>query len=182
MKTLSLGFIVEGDTDKIIVETLAQRLLSHPPIDFQFYTVRLGSKAALSSAYTTVWLFLEKGYEHIVLLFDADTTNKDEVFYQKSRVEKTLLENHIELSKVVVCPVIPEIEAWLLAHYFEFPEEHLNSRTKLKQITQQNVLSPQVLRAIAEQVDLELLEQRSSSFAEFAHALRTIAEKDLQFA
>lgn len=70
---MKLGFIVEDDTDKIIVETLARRFLS---AGVQFHIVRSGG---FHSAYITVFKFLEKSYNHIMILFDTDSADQHSI-------------------------------------------------------------------------------------------------------
>src|SRR5688572_8933187 len=84
---MKIGFIVEGDTDKAIVETLARRIL---PRGTRLHTVRLGSKIALPTAYTSVIEFLRKDYDHVWIIFDADTTEESLISAERAEVEASL--------------------------------------------------------------------------------------------
>src|SRR5208283_4726955 len=104
---MKLGLIVEGDWDKVIAESLAKRVL---PPSVHVQTVRLGGKAALTTAYTTVFTFLSRGYEHAVLLFDADSSIAEVVAERRRRVEASLVEHHVS-DRATAIPVVPVIEA-----------------------------------------------------------------------
>jgi hypothetical protein len=106
---MKLGFLVEGDTDRLVVEAIARRIL---PRGISFHTVRVGGKAALMSAYTSAIVLLSKGYDHVILIFDADTQDPESVVKQQVAIETTLVDHHLQ-EKVTVVAAIPTVTAWL---------------------------------------------------------------------
>ncbi|HFD40459.1 MAG TPA: hypothetical protein ENJ31_11510 [Anaerolineae bacterium] len=169
-----LGFIVEGDTDRIIVESFAQRLL---PEGWRFHTVRLGGKAALPWAYTTVLMFLEEGYEHVIIVFDTDSLDEMEIARQKWEVVSTL-EAHQVAHQTTVCPAVPVIEAWLLDDTYDgWPESLMQPQAALARQLGVSQLSPPVIRRQAMTLNIERAARRNSSLQCFITAIRNITQR-----
>ncbi|MDM8549973.1 hypothetical protein QUF72_07855 [Desulfobacterales bacterium HSG2] len=167
MKNFKLGFIVEGDTDKVIIETLARRLL---PSDTQFHTVRTGSKSELfHSAHITVFKFLDKAYNHVIALFDTDSTDQDSIGERVLNCEEQFRRYDL-LKQVTVCPVIPEIEVWLLANYFE-PFEIYRPKVMLAETIQEKQLD---IEKLVQTADINLMKKRNASFASFVEMLQNL--------
>jgi hypothetical protein len=165
-----IGFILEGDSDRIIVETLARRILSQ---NVGFDTVRLGGIAALPSAYTTVLLFLDNDYHHVVLVIDADSRDESEYAWRKQSVEESLQRYHV-LEEVTICTAVPSIEAWLLAEYEPNPEQVANPKIALATHLGLTELSHNVIATLAQQLNIEKAKKRSKSFNNFVSKLRAV--------
>lgn len=164
---MRFGFIVEGDTDKAIAETLIRRML---PSSIQLHTVRLGGKIALPSAYTTVALFLDRGHEHVFILFDTDSTIASVIARQRREVEAPLREHHL-LDRAAVCPVVPTIEAWLLAGMADQPDSVPDPKAELTRTLRIRPSDVGALARLATTIDLDLARRRNASFAEFTDAV-----------
>lgn len=164
---MKIGFIVEGDTDKTVVEAIARKLL---PSTMTFHTVRLGGKAALPTAFTSVIVILSKGYDHVVLLFDADTTQEELVERQKQEVEASLA-RHGVASHCTVCPVVRSIADWL-----EQGDPAGGKVTVARPLSlAERADREAAIQRASEALDLDLLRQRNPSFARFADVLASLA-------
>ena len=169
MKTKKLGFIVESTKDKMIVETLARRIL---PEAVQFYTVRLGHRSGfVTSAYITAFKFLTKLYAHVLVIFDTDSTDELEIENKYNHYEATFVKYGLTRD-VSLCPAVPQIEAWLLGHYIEHPELEADAKAKLADIMQADGVTD--LSQLAETADLDVMKKRSASFAQFVQTLQTV--------
>jgi hypothetical protein len=164
-----IGFIVEGDLDRSIVEALVLRLLAGKPFEPQF--VRVGGKAAFSSAYVTALKLLDSGrYEHVIVLFDADTVEPAEIEWQRERIEVTLRQHQLGPEDVSVCVAVPAIEAWLLTRYLDLekPESLPNVKEELGRRLGGMCITPSRAARLAEELDLDLARRRATSFRQFA--------------
>ncbi|MBI1929050.1 hypothetical protein HYR99_32990 [Candidatus Poribacteria bacterium] len=171
MKNVKLGFIVESHTDEIIVETLARCLL---PSTAHFYTVPLGDKGGFYSAYTTVFKFLGKAYDHVIVLFDTDSTDPVEIEERQRRYEAQFKKYGLD-KDVTLCPAVPQIEAWLLANYVEHPEQHAHPGEKLAEALQVKKLTEDCIKQLAQTADIDVMKNRNPSFAAFVKTLQTVA-------
>jgi hypothetical protein len=170
-----IGFIVEGDVDKAVVETLARRLLGEA---FRAYAVRLGGAIAVRWAYSTVLMLLEeKHYQHVVLVLDADSSIKAELDRKRREIQVMLDQHDLGSEVVSVCLAVPEIEAWLLAAYVDRPEESVDPRGDLATLLQVRRLLPEKAAEIARELDIKKARSRSPSFDEFARLLEALAER-----
>jgi hypothetical protein len=163
-----LGFIVEGDADRAVVEALAGRLLHGR---WHFYTVRIGGKAALPSAHWTAALFFEKGYERVVLVFDVDSNDPADYAAQKQEVEESLRSHHVG-DGTSVCPALPSVWTWLLAGHVENPESIGCPKDELARALGTTDLRVDDLQALAEGLDLAA--RRSPSLKHFVEVLAEI--------
>ena len=169
MKTkYKVGFIVEGDRDKLIVETLSHRIL---PAEFDFHSVRIGGKAGLYTAYTTVLLFLDRDYQHTIIVFDKNESED----WLVPLVEETL-ERYGLVDEATICPAVPAIEAWLLAEYEENPEQVANPKLALAAHLQLPELTLEVIANLAKKLDIAKARQRSESFDHFVCALHQVEQ------
>ena len=167
-----LGFVVEGDRDRAILEALTRRLL---PTGFQTHFVRLGGKAALPWAYTTVLDFLQKGYSHVFIVFDADTSDPAQVSRQREE-SLSILRRHGLAEHVSLCIAVPEIEAWLLAGLRQRPEQAASPKRIIAERLGLAGSSLVSLQRTAHELDLETAAARSPSLREFVRALEAIRE------
>lgn len=171
MDAMKLGFIVEGTADKQIVEALARRLL---PVGVKFHTVRLGGIVAIPTAYTTVLLMRSKGYDHVTLVFDADSSIPASVATKKRYVEAPLAEHHVS-DVTTVCPAVPQIEGWILAGLADEQYPVLDPKSSIQRLSQGQPPGAEAIGGLLERMDLDLAAQREPSFAEFASHLRSLA-------
>src|SRR5882724_6098700 len=85
-RVTKIGFIVVEDLAKHVVEPLARRVFGP---GFLAYAVTFGAKGMLPGAYATaLFLLREKSYAHVVLVFDADSTDPDDVETEQRQAEK----------------------------------------------------------------------------------------------
>ena len=186
-KCTKIGFIVRGETDAVIIETLAQKILSerYPEATVYFATVSLYSPLHERNMLPTIDLFGRKGYKHIIVVFDAEPMNLHETQAFKHYFEFRLTTKGLA-SYVSLVPVIPVIEMWLFAapHAIksvtgvEIHPSDLDTFLSLKKVFQRlllkNGVNPNdetVLRSIANQLNLEEVRKKVSSFCEFEQAL-----------
>jgi|SRR5579864_2676566 len=170
MKNDKVAFLVKGDADKEIIEPLVCRLL---PANFKIRFVRMGGKVGLLSAYATVDRLLQKGYRNIFILFNSDSTDPINIKRRRTKIER-MLEEHRVNQFVIVCPVVPGPEAWLLANSHDRPEELPDIKEACLELAK-NRDPAGAARRIAARADLDLLKARSPSFAAFAKELSSIA-------
>jgi hypothetical protein len=172
-----IGFIVEGDLDRSIVEPLALRLLAGKPFAPQF--IRVGGKAAFSSAYVTALKLLDRRrYEHVIVLFDADTIEPADIEWQREHIEQTLRQHQLGPEDVSVCVAVPAIEAWLLTRYLENPESLADAKEALARQLAGTRVTPSVAARLAEELDLELARRRATSFRQFADTLDFVTRRE----
>jgi hypothetical protein len=176
MKTAKkIGFVVESDVDKAVVEALAPRLLGD---SFHAYAVRLGGAIAVRWAYSTVLALLEeKQYPHVVLLLDADSTYKPEIERRGREIQAMLDEHDLDSDAVSVCLAVPEIEAWLLAEYEERPEERQDPKVALLQHIKARRLVAPLAADLARKLDIARARARSPSFDDFARTLERASRR-----
>lgn len=95
-----IAFVVEGDTDKAVAEALARRVWRILPERMR--TVRLGGRAAVPWLWETVLTLLEeKGYDHVVVLLDADEEH-DHADDALDEIKAALASHHIDEKNVSV--------------------------------------------------------------------------------
>lgn len=164
---LRLGFIVEGDSDRIVVEWIARRLL---PPEAQVRTIRLGSRAALPTAFTSVLTFFAKDYDQVIVVFDSDSTLTEVVAEQQRDVELSLCERGL-LHRVSVCPAVPEIEAWIAAGIPELELPLENPKVSLLQLLRSPAIGANEVARLEGMFDLSLARQRSPSFSHFVEQI-----------
>lgn len=170
-----LGFVVEGDIDKVVVETLGGRLLGDA---VRPYAVRLGGSMAVRWAYSTVLALLEeKRYPHVVLVLDADSVRETEVDRKQREIVAMLAEHDIGTDEVSVCLAVPEIEAWLLAEFEARPDENNDPKRALMEHMQVRRLVAADIFKLARALDITRARARSPSFDEFARTVERVGAK-----
>jgi len=178
-----IGFVVEGDVDKAVVEEIAQRILSMRlnSTPFKAYAVRLGGRLALRRAYSSVLALLDESeYDHVIVVLDADSARKDDVERITRQYEDMMRTHQLTPNEVSVCLAVPTIEAWLLPDTFIKPEEVNDPKYEL--LTKLGVprLHGDRAQALASEVDIDKLRRRSPSFDKFAKTLEQVADKLMQ--
>jgi hypothetical protein len=169
-----IGFVVEGDVDKAVVETLAHRLLGDK---FRAYAVRLGGSIAVRWAYSTVLTLLEeKRYPHVILVLDAGSTLEPQIERKRREIEAMLEEHRLGSEDVSVCFAVPAIEAWLLAEYEDRPEESQDPRGRLLNHIQERRLVSARAAELARTLDIAKARARSPSFDELVRTLERVAQ------
>jgi Domain of unknown function (DUF4276) len=168
-----IGFVVEGDLDKVVVETIAHRLLDET---FRAHAVRIGHRIAVRWVYSTVLALLEeKHYHHVILLLDADTSLDTEIERKERDIKAMFEEHHLDSDEVSVCFAVPEIEAWLLAEYEEHPEEIRDPKSRLVNHLGKRRPVPAVVIDLARTLDIAKARSRSPSFNAFVGTLERVA-------
>lgn len=161
-----LAFIVEGDLDRVVVETLARQIWSEAPP--KIHTVRLGGKAAVPWVWSTVLALLdEKDYDHVVIVLDADSASPDDVEVQRAAVRAQLGQHHLGEEEVSIVFAVPELEAWLIADHDEEPEH--NSRARFEALFGRR--TPSKMESRAQVLDLGVARERSPSLDAFVRTL-----------
>ncbi|MEM9459234.1 MAG: DUF4276 family protein [Myxococcota bacterium] len=169
-----IAFVVEGDADRDVAETLAKRVWAALPE--RFHTVRLGGRAAIPWLWNTVLTLLEeKDYEHVVVLLDADTIDGDEAYRRVAELEAELSKRQIAKESVSILLAVPELEAWLLAETEENPEV-LDAKQRLQQRMpkHQGKVSPNTLANLARTLNLPRARERSPSLNSFLAVLESL--------
>jgi hypothetical protein len=170
-----IGFVVEGDIDKVVVETLSHRLLGSA---VRAYGVRLGGSMAVRWAYSTVLTLLEeKQYPHVVLLLDAGAVLEPEIDRKRKEIAAMLAEHDIGAEEVSVCLAVPQIEAWLLAEFEEHPEESEDPKQALMNRMNVRRLLPADVHQLARSLDIAKARSRSPSFDEFVRTLERVGTR-----
>jgi hypothetical protein len=169
--SVRIGFIVEGDSDMEIIRALAARVA--PTESASFHFVRLGGRAALPTAYTSAMVLLSKGYDHIIVIFDADSSEPEIIQERRSRVEDSL-RRHRLLDLVAVCPAVPEVEAWVLAGMAGADISVTRPKLELSRLAEEGG-SGGVSQLIARAFDPALAARRNPSFADFAGTMKALA-------
>ncbi|HEU4410369.1 MAG TPA: DUF4276 family protein [Polyangiaceae bacterium] len=166
-----IAFVVEGDADKAVVESLAKRIWQTPPE--RVHTVRLGGRAAVPWLWATVLTLLdEKHYNHVVVLLDADTADGEKAADRVEELKAELLKHRITDDSVSIFLAVPELEAWLLAATEENPEvpgAKQRLRAALPEAT-----SPDELARLASKLNLREARRRSPSLNTFLSALESL--------
>lgn len=176
-----IAFLVEGDKDKLLVEALAWKLagrhrLAVPPC---FTTIRLAGtpRAGISSV---VELLLTRQYERFFILFDTGTTHLRRAAALAEEIHEPLVRARLA-DRVVLVPVMPSIERWVLADAEAVervsgrrltpgpPRGHSSPREVLEAVRGGWGLKEQ--RRVARHLDPERIRSRDPGFAAFARAL-----------
>lgn len=171
-KKKKIGFIVEGDFDKEVVETLAVRLLGDR---FHPHTIRLGGKAALPWVWSTVLDLQARGYSHVIIVFDADVSIESEAERQRREVEMNL-QQHGAARNTSVCLAAPTIEAWLLANERMQPGDRSDPKGALHGRLPHQLRSGDGAR-LAEELDIEQARKNSWSFEQFVRTLQSLTKR-----
>lgn len=175
-----IGFIVEGDIDKAVVEEIAQRILAMRlnSTPFKAYAVRLGGRLALRRAYSSVLALLDESeYDYVIVVLDADSTRNDDVERTTRQYEDMMRAHQLTQNEVSVCLAVPTIEAWLLPDTFGKPDEVADPKSELSANLGVPRLHADKARMLAKEVDIEKVRRRSPSFDKFAKALEHVADK-----
>ena len=165
-----IAFVVEGDTDKAVAEALAQRVWRIPPERMR--TVRLGGRAAVPWLWETVLTLLEeKGYDHVVVLLDADDEDPEDADDGVAEIKAALVSHHIDEKSVSVFLAVPVLEAWILAGTDEQPEV---PDAKQRLLNLLGRWSPDELADAVKSLDLEKARRRSPSLDAFVTGLESL--------
>lgn len=164
-----LGLIVEGTTDEVIISTLLHKMFAK----VKFTIIAVHGASRLHAAFVTVYKFLRGSYPHIFVLFDTDTTDLLEIEDQMELFGRQFRTHRLE-DYVTLVPVVPQIEAWLLAEFEEMPELVADPKAALKQHLQCEPLSVACLQQLAETIDPETIAERSPSFARFVQQVEQV--------
>lgn len=167
-----IAFVVEGDADKAVAEALARRVWRVLPERMR--TVRLGGRAAVPWLWETVLTLLEeKGYEHVVVLLDADDQSEDpeDAADLAADIKAALASHHIDEKKVSVFLAVPVLEAWLLAGTDERPEAP-DAKQRLRDLLGR--WSPDEAADVVKSLDLDRARRRSPSLDAFVAGLESL--------
>ena len=158
MKARKVGFLVEGDRARGGLEPIVRRLL---PADVRSHFVRMGGKIGLLSSWPTVLLLKSKGYEHVFVLFDAESDSPRTIERMRFDILDMLRSHEVD-DGVSVLPVAPTLEGWLGISAAPNPR-----RWEPEEDTT-------IYRERAEALDLDALAASNPSFADFVAELRRV--------
>jgi hypothetical protein len=156
-KPVKIALFVEDEVDKTVIDTFVKKMLSSST-SVDFFRKR-PNLAAFHSSYIDIAQLLSKGYQHFFLLFEVNTSDKFEINRTITMLSRPLKENGV-FESVTFCPIVPNLNAWLLDHY-QLPKKEFGQEFDLPKIQE-----------IANQIDMNVLKQKNASFAQFAHALQ----------
>ncbi|RKZ50131.1 MAG: hypothetical protein DRR16_17340 [Candidatus Parabeggiatoa sp. nov. 3] len=151
-----IALFVEQDIDKVIIDTLTEKMLS-PAVSFNLFCMGMGA-AAFYSADMMALKLLEKDYQHFFLLFDINKTEESEVTRIVNILTRPMKESNL-LEYVTFCPIVPNINAWL-SGYYTLPKKEFGQEFDLPKI-----------KEVVSQIDLNGLKQNNASFNQFAQVL-----------
>jgi hypothetical protein len=111
-----LGLIVERDLHKRCVETLARKTVAqlHPASRLLLATIRVGDAPWQRFIFPEVVSLLERGCQHVLVVFDTHTTDAQDIASQVRTIRGPLAAAGL-MDRVVLLPVAPSILHWLLA-------------------------------------------------------------------
>ena len=170
-----IGLAVEGDIDKAVVEALGRRVLGDAA---RFHAVRQGGSFPLHHAWMTAQMLLdEKGYDHVIVLINTVSTLRREVDRKRAALEEQLAQHGFTEAEASVCTADPEVEAWLLAHFSERPEDSRDPAGDLARRLGVERLTVADATRLAEQIDLATARGRSPSLDAFLRTLEGAARR-----
>lgn len=177
-----LGFLVEDDVDKLVVEALARKVASRlsPPVQPRLATIRLAGTPRVRKMIPEILFLVDKGYVPAVVVFNTDTLPPDSYV---AELESRLAANRVhDLARLV--PVIPSIEAWVLADEVAIqqvagtppPGPAERSDKTPKEVLEQWLggWGPREQERVAELLDPERIRPREPSFARFERLLQEL--------
>ncbi len=110
-----LGFLVQKDVDKLVVETLARKIAAQLPVPVEprIGTIRFGDSYRVLTVAPELQLMAEKGYAPVIMVFD-EKVKEHPLRTNAYQVELLLMQYGFQ-SYARLVPVTPSIEAWVLA-------------------------------------------------------------------
>lgn len=174
-----IGFIVDGDTDKLLVETLGRKVLSPlapPPC---LATVRVYGSPWVRYIFPELSWLLEKGCDKVLAVFDTETEDPREIDSLLAGLQVGLARWRM-LDKVDLVPVTPDITRWLLADNrlleqvpgaLELAAHLREARDPRWSLQHLSAESQAVLETLISRLDPERLRAQEPSFDRFARAL-----------
>ncbi len=156
-------FVLSCEVDEVIITTLAKKLL---PDSFSFHVVTVGmDTASFNASYISIIELLRKGYQHFFLLFDTNTIDENEITQTQALIAEPMKRYGL-LEYVTFCPIIPNLNAWLLGKY-QLPEKQFGQKFNLPKIAK-----------VANSIDIMVLQRQNASFKWFAERLQQLTRTD----
>jgi hypothetical protein len=184
---VKIAFIVEGDTEKHLVEGLARKVVErlHPSATPCFKTVRLGGPPHIQGLLTVVLILRASGYERFIVVFGTEGTGSREMSSVLGQIRAPLVRGGMA-EGVVLIPVAPSLERWVLADEESveraarkhIPREQPRRRRHPKQLLEELLggWTEKEQRKVAKLIDPERLRARDGSFDLFFRALQEALE------
>jgi hypothetical protein len=174
-----VAFIVEGDTDQVIVEALARKILDKVPggRSLQLTTLPVYGSPRVRNVFPEIYSFLREGFERVIVVFDADSADEDEVEAFVDSLRARLVQEDLD-DAVTLVAVAPEIEGWLLADP-EIAKEVLSGETlrgSPKEMIER-LLKKEPLQSLVAHLHPERIREKDQSFRAFERSLREVAER-----
>lgn len=175
----NIAFIVEGQTDRFIVETLANKIAEEQPDQPppRFASVSLSGSPRVRNIFPTISALLRKGFGRVIVVFDTDSIDATENDRFVGSLGDQLVREGLA-DRVTLVPIVPEIESWILAdaETVESTTGHEVSRDpnlKPKQRVQRILgTDPGSMERLVRQLRPERISLRNASFQKFAQSLR----------
>jgi len=171
-----IGLVVSGDVDKVVAETLARRCVDNANI--HIHAVRVGGVADRTVAMVARMLLEEKNHDHVIVLLDTDSTLLREIERKRFTLESALTQEGLTTREFSVCPVVPEMEAWLLTEFSLNPEDSHDPKRDLAERVGR--VTAEVATRLALGLNLVQARKRSSSLNEFVRTLEALASPAAQ--
>jgi hypothetical protein len=178
---ISIGIIAEDDSDVECLKVIIARLVNG---NTDYICKGRGTRGGGNmfnkrKMRMRILSLQQEGCAYLIVVHDLDrdgqgALNDEEALH--GRLDTVLTDAPIA-HKCVVIP-IEEIEAWLLSDKYDKPQELVDPKKILQTITNIQLTSNNA--AIAQQIDLALVENRCPSFRPLARFVRTIFIGDIE--
>lgn len=183
MALSNVAFIVRDDAARLLVETLARKVLAklQPGASPVLRTVRLMGSPQIMGILSVIQRLMGDDYERFIVVFDTGTKDKRRISAILEEIQVPLIKGFV-LDRVSLIPVVPSIERWVLADTEALeralgkplPEEPWRKRGRPEDILRElfGDWGPKEQRRVARHLDPERIRARDASFEAFVRALQ----------
>lgn len=154
-----IGFLVERATDEYIIEMLVKRVFP----DTKFYAIPMGGKAGFHIAYPTVYLFLEKNYDHIILVVNSESTEREVANMWKRKYERQFRKYDVD-QYTTVFAIEPDALSWL------------SGAEPIEEFGQKTLPKADIERLIAT-LDIDTLKMTNRNFRQFLQVVSKVVNQ-----
>lgn len=109
-----IALLVEGESDKLVLEALFKKITSDLPEPVELKTIRVGGSPRVRNVFPELNRLKSQGFDRIFLIFDADGIDEEENARLVRALEGRLIKEGLS-DTVTLVPIVPSIESWLLA-------------------------------------------------------------------
>ncbi len=177
-----IAFFVDGDKEKLLVETLARKLIERhrPASQPVLATLRLAGTPR-EGIFSLVEVMLTKDYQRFFILFNTGSTSRRRIADMASEIHEPLVRVRLE-EKVSLIPLVPSIERWVLADEEALEQaagkrctgDVSHERNRPEEVLRELLggWGPREQKRVARYLDPERIRARDKSFDAFARALQ----------